>query len=130
MRLLATALLLVPFGLMAQEDIRPINRKGMMFKLVDQKKVELSPATGKYGYTIIIKDSKKKPLANAKVSLFDAKNKIKYQSVTNDDGEVKFLVDSGSTYELDIEKNEAVKIMSSKRVKYGSETVEIYVDEK
>ena len=113
---------------MAQDNIKPMNRKGVMFKLVDQRNVELSPTTGKYGYTFRIKNSKDKAVINTKVYLYDVKNKIKYQSITNGNGLVKFLVDSGSTYEIDIEKREVVKILSTKRVKYGSESVELVYD--
>ncbi len=125
MKIIALVLLLLPFALFAQNDIKPMKRKGVMFKLVQQRDIELSPTTGKYGYTIVIKNSKGEAVSNVNVHLIDVDNKIKYQTVSNANGEAKFLVDSGSTYEIDLEKQEAVKILTTKRVKYGSETVEL-----
>lgn len=125
MKILTLILMILPFTSFAQEKIEPMNRDGIVFTPIMQKDVEITPTTGKYGFTFIVKDSKGSIVSDVIVKLVDVDRKIRYQTIANRNGEAKFMVDSGSTFEVDVEKNLAIKVIKTKRVKYGSETIEI-----
>lgn len=101
------------------------DRKGIQFIVEEQKIASFSPATGKCGYEIILKNLKGIPATNIPVVMVDITAKTKYSAKTDSRGMAKFLIPSGKKYEIDVDGIEALDIVTVPAVKYGVFTSEI-----
>ena len=101
------------------------DRKGIQFAIKEENITDFSPATGKAGYQIVLKNLKGVPAKGVSVVMVDFISKTKFSAKTNSRGMAKFFINSGQSYEIDIDGIEAVDIIKVPRVKYGVFTSEL-----
>ena len=112
-----------PEGVFVQPEKR--NREGITFKEINQKGMDFSPSTGKCTYQVVLKNLQGQPASGIRVDMVDFNLNLKFRSVTDSRGMAKFFLNTGQSYEIDVNGVEAVDFVEVPRVKYGTFTSEL-----
>jgi outer membrane protein assembly factor BamB len=85
------------------------SRKGIVFTSVSSQQLKDKPGSAKC--TILVKQTNESLVANADIKLVSISDKLIYEAKSNTKGEAVFYLPAGKTYEIDVDGNEALKVI-------------------
>ena len=84
-------------------------RKGIVFAIMGPQQLKDKPGVAKC--TLLIKQTNEAPVTNAELKVVSIADKLKFEARSNAKGEAVFYLPAGKTYEIDVEGNEALKVL-------------------